>query len=179
MSADDVRILYEGKYLNLVARGKWEFVRRTGSNGVVGILAVTDEGRLILVEQYRPPIARPSIELPAGLVGDVAGASDESLMTAARRELFEETGYEAAEMIELAEGVSSAGMSDEMVTLMLARGLKKNGRGGGDASEKITVHEVPVGEVHAFLQQQARAGKALDFKIYAGLYLLQVVDRRT
>jgi len=141
--------------------------------GVVGIVAVTDEGQLVMVEQYRPPIARRSIELPAGLAGDVPGAHDESLVAAARRELMEETGYAAKELIVLAEGVSTAGLSDEMVTLMLARGLKKNGHGGGDASEKITVHEVPVDEVPEFLRGHSQDGAAIDFKIYAGLYLLQ------
>jgi ADP-ribose pyrophosphatase len=172
-TVDEICVLYEGKYLKLVRRGNWEFVRRKCTSGVVGIVAVTDEGKLVIVEQYRPPIARRSVELPAGLAGDVPGSHDESLVAAARRELMEETGYEAAEFIVLAEGVSTAGLSDEMVTLLLARGLKKNGRGGGDASEKITVHEVPLNEVNEFLCGHSQDGAAIDFKIYAGLYLLQ------
>jgi ADP-ribose pyrophosphatase len=172
-TVDEIRVLYEGKYLKLVSRGKWEFVRRKCTSGVVGIVAVTDDGHLVLVEQYRPPIASRSIELPAGLAGDVPGSHDESLVAAARRELMEETGYAADEFIVLAEGVSTAGLSDEMVTLMLARGLRKNGHGGGDASEKITVHEVPLEQVNAFLRGHSRDGAAIDFKIYAGLYLMQ------
>ena len=177
-TAENIRVLWEGKYLDMVARGRWEYARRKGASGVVGIVAVTEEGRLLLVEQYRPPIARMSIELPAGLAGDIPGAHDESLAVAARRELLEETGYEAAEIVPLVEGVSSAGLSDETVTLMLARGLKKQGSGGGDASEKITVHEVSVDEVHGFLRERVKTGAAIDFKIYAGLCLLQLQGGR-
>lgn len=173
-TADDIRVLWTGQHLVMVARGRWEFVTRKGASGVVGIVAVTDEGRLLLVEQHRPPINRPSVELPAGLAGDLPGARAESLAAAARRELLEETGYEAAEVLPLVEGVSSAGLSDETVTLMLARGLRKTGSGGGDASEQIIVHEVPIDEVHGFLRERVKAGAAIDFKIYAALYLLQL-----
>ncbi len=65
--------LYSGRFLNLVRRGKWEFVERHSATGVVGIVAVTDEGRLLLVEQFRPPLQKQVIELPAGLAGDIAG----------------------------------------------------------------------------------------------------------
>jgi ADP-ribose pyrophosphatase len=175
---NNLRVLWEGKYLDMMSRGRWEFVRRRGASGVVGIVAVTDDRRLVLVEQYRPPVDRPSIELPAGLAGDIPGAHDESMIVAAKRELLEETGYEAAEMTSLVTGVSSSGLSDESITLMLARGLKKRTAGGGDASENIIVHEVPVGEVHEFLQSQAQQRKAIDFKIYSGLYLFQLAENQ-
>lgn len=168
---EEIRVLWEGKHLDVVARGTWEFVRRKRTSGVVGIIAITDDRRIILVEQYRPPVNRRSIELPAGLAGDVPGSHDETLVAAARRELHEETGYDAAELTILAEGVSTAGLSDEMVSLLLAKGLRKVGTGGGDASEKITVHEIPIDGLHAWLQEHSRSGAAIDFKIYAGLHL--------
>src|SRR5215217_1288754 len=86
----------EGKRVRLVRRGDWEFVTRKKSSGIVAIVAVTDDYKLVLVEQYRPPVAKSVIELPAGLAGDEAGHEQEDLLTAARRELLEETGYEAS-----------------------------------------------------------------------------------
>jgi ADP-ribose pyrophosphatase len=166
---DDERQLWQGKFLEIVRRGRWEFVRRRGTTGVVGIVAVTDAGRLLLVEQYRPPVGRNAIELPAGLAGDVAGAEHEPLAEAARRELLEETGYDAREVTYLTEGVSSAGMTDETVTLFRASGLVKRRDAVGDASEQITLHEVPVGEVESWLRERVRGGAVVDLKIYAAL----------
>lgn len=174
---EPIRELWTGRHLDMVARGRWEFVRRKNTSGVVGIIAVTDAGRLVLIEQYRPPVGRRVVEVPAGLAGDLPGAQDESMIAAARRELLEETGYEAAEVSLLMEGISSAGLTDESVTLMLARGLKKVGPGGGDDTEDITVHEVPLEEVHAFVCGRLAAGATVDFKVYAGLYLLQASAR--
>src|SRR5688572_20554979 len=106
----------EGKRVRLVRRADWEYVTRKKASGIVAILAVTDDGKLVLVEQYRPPVAKSVIELPAGLVGDEAGHEQEALSDAARRELLEETGYEAAAMEFLAEGAPSAGITDEIIT---------------------------------------------------------------
>src|SRR5436190_21784999 len=92
--ADEV--LYEGKFRRYVRRGGWEYVARRNVTGIVGIIAVTDDGKLVLVEQFRPPVGKNVIEIPAGLAGDVAGSEHEALAEAARRELLEETGYEAS-----------------------------------------------------------------------------------
>ena len=110
-------VLADSKYIQLVKKGKWEYVRRKGISGIVAIVAVTDDARLLLVEQYRPPVGGRVVELPAGLAGDVAGSESEPLSAAAARELLEETGYEAKEMTFLCAGVPSAGLSDEMITL--------------------------------------------------------------
>jgi ADP-ribose pyrophosphatase len=165
------KVAWEGQFIRAMAREGWEYATRKGASGVVGIVAVTDEGRIILVDQMRMPLGRRVIELPAGLVGDHPAHEAEALETAARRELLEETGYEAAEMLILTEGASSAGMTDETVTLLLARGLRKIGPGGGDASEDITVHEIPLEGLVEWIAGQQAGGKSLDFKIYAGLYL--------
>ena len=167
------RTLFEGKYIRLVQQGKWEFARRRNTSGIVGIVAVTDDGRLLLVEQFRPPVGKPVIELPAGLAGDVAGQEAEELATAAKRELLEETGYAARELEAVASGPPSAGLSDEVITLFVARGLTKAGPGAGDGSEQITLHEVPVGEAHAFVDRKARDGCLVDLKVFAGLYFAQ------
>ena len=113
------------------------------------------------------------IEFPAGIVGDEAAYADETLMDAARRELVEETGYEAASLHEVFTGASSAGMSDELSTFFIALGLKKISGGGGVEHEKITIHEVPLIDVECWLTQQELAGAKLDARIYSGLYLLE------
>ena len=164
-------ILGEGRYLRLVKEGRWEFVQRHWGPSAVAIVAVTAERRLVLVEQFRVPLGRRCIELPAGLVGDEGDASEE-FAVAAKRELLEETGYEAGQLSYLTIGPSSAGMADEMVAFYRASELVKIGPGGGDASESISVHEIPLDDVPHWLDEQAAAGAAIDFKIFAALYFI-------
>lgn len=162
--------LAEGQHLRLVRRQGWEYAERTRGTGVVVIVAVTDDGRLLLTEQYRTPVGTPVIELPAGLAGDRAEDAGEDLATAARRELLEETGFEAQAFAGLTEGPPSAGLSSEVVTFLRATGLTRIGEGGGDAHEAITVHAVPLDEVPAWLTAMTRRGCLIDPKVYAGLY---------
>jgi ADP-ribose pyrophosphatase len=162
--------LAEGTFLALRKRGRWEYAHRVRSSGAVMIVAVTDDGKLILTEQLRLPFNRPVIELPAGLAGDTPGDEHEACAIAAQRELLEETGYEAREMTLLAEGPTSAGLSTETVALFRAVGLHKTGAGGGDDHEDITVHEIPLAAVPSWLAQKTAAGVLVDLKVYAGLY---------
>ena len=136
------------------------------------IVAVTVARNLLLVEQFRRPLERRVIELPAGLAGDIAGSETELLAVAAQRELLEETGYEAAEMQYLTAGPTSAGLTDEVVTFFLATGLNKTGRGGGDDSEAIDVHEIPLASIRTWLDDRANEGLSIDPKVYAGLFFL-------
>jgi len=85
-------ILCDAKYLRLVRANGWEFVQRKNVSGIVGIIAVTSDRKLILVEQYRPPVGKNVIEIPAGLAGDSPTTRNEDLALAAMRELEEETG---------------------------------------------------------------------------------------
>ena len=142
------------------------------------MVAVTDAGRLLLIEQHRIPFQRPVIELPAGLVGDPGSPKDEPVLDAARRELLEETGYEARRIVELAGGPVSAGLSNERVTIVYAGGLRRRSAGGGTGSESIRVHEVPLAEVDQWLADRAGRGVLIDIKIYAGLYLLSRADKK-
>lgn len=167
-------VIGAGKHIQLVKNGRWEYATRRGISGIVGIVAVTDDGKLLLVEQHRPAVGADVLELPAGLAGDIAGSEDEDLADAARRELLEETGYEAAKMRRLVAGVPSAGISDEIITLYLATGLKKTGKGEGDGSEQITVHKVPVEKVEAWLARRAKKGNMIDLKIFAGLWFARM-----
>lgn len=167
--------LYRGKHLALLARGHWEYATRSVATGGVGIVAITRDRRVILVEQFRPPVGRRVIEIPAGLVGDSPEVSGEQLLTAAQRELLEETGYESQKWTPLLEGYSSPGLTDEAVTLFLAEDIYMTGIGGGDESESIVVHEVPLDEVDTWLAERLADGEGADLKLLAALYL---ADRR-
>jgi ADP-ribose pyrophosphatase len=162
-------LLCEGHYIDLMVRDTWEYTARKNITGIVGIVPLTDDGKIVLCEQYRPPVNKNVIELPAGLVGD-EGDKDESLATAAERELLEETGYEAGEMKFLFEGATSPGVTDEILTIFMATNLKKTGDGGGVGSEDITVHEVPIDGLVEWLDEQKAAGKLVDMKIYSVLH---------
>lgn len=169
---DEIR--FAGKFLHMCNREGWEFVVRPGSSGVVGIAAVTPDRELLLVEQYRTPIDANVLELPAGLAGDIVGQEDESFEQAARRELLEETGYTADHWRYLGSGASSAGLTNERTHLFLATSLHRVGPGGGDASETITVHHVPLDHVADWIQQRIVTHHVgIDFKIYAALYFIQ------
>ncbi len=165
-------ILYTGKFLALAKEGHWEYADRTNATGAAIIIAVTDEQKLLLVEQYRIPVHSRTIELPAGIIGDEADCPNEVQADAARRELREETGYDAAHIEALTTGPASSGLTSEVVTLFLATQLSRVGKGGGVAHEEITVHEVPLGEIHAWLETKVKSGVLIDPKIYAGLYFV-------
>ncbi|HEY0138966.1 MAG TPA: NUDIX hydrolase [Nannocystis sp.] len=163
-----------GRFLRLVRRGTWEFVERVGASGAVCIIAVTDDRKLVLIEQPRPAMNGYVIELPAGLVGDGEDAGELG-SAAANRELVEETGFEAAHIEEVATGPVTPGLSNECVALFLATGLRRVGPGGGVDGEQITVHEVPLLEVEAFLREQAARGRTIDLKVYSALHFARRV----
>jgi ADP-ribose pyrophosphatase len=171
-------LLFEGKHLRLVRDGRWEYAERTKASGAAVIVALTDENHLILIEQFRVPIGKRVIELPAGLVGDLDGAEQEDMAEAARRELIEETGYDAGEMTFLTMGPPTAGLATELVSFFLATKLKRVGAGGGDETEQIQVHEVPLVEVPAWIHDRASADLLVDPKVYAGLYFAGAASQR-
>ena len=171
---DEPRVLAKGRFLTFLEEAGWEYVTRPGVTGVAIIVAITEDRRIVLVEQYRHAVHRRVIELPAGLVGDIEAHRAESMADAAARELEEETGYAAAEMTLLFEGPIAVGTIDEVVSFFQARRLTRVGSGGGDETEDITVHVVPLGELKAFLASKMKEGLAVDGKIYAGLFLAGV-----
>lgn len=168
---DQIQTIYEGKWLRMKKRGRWEYVERTNAGGMaVIVVAATPEGKLLFVEQARIPIDGKTIEMPAGLVGDIDAG--ESIELAAQRELLEETGWHAERIDLLLVGPTSSGMSNERVAFVRASGLTRVHAGGGDSSEEIIVHEVPIAEAPTWLTRKISEGYELDAKLWAGLWLL-------
>lgn len=168
MSAPET--LFESRWLGLYRIGTWDFVRRPHSDAAVGILAITAKNEIILVEQYRIPMQRLVIEVPAGLVGDEPEFEGESLAESAARELLEETGYRAGTIVPLISSPTSAGMTSETTHLFHASNLTRETAGGGVAGEKITVHHVPLTSLRPWLAEREAAGILIDFKILAALW---------
>jgi ADP-ribose pyrophosphatase len=164
------RVIGEGKYVRLVAKGRWEWAERTNTSGAVVIAAVTSDGQLVLIEEYRRPLDARVVELPAGLVGDEPGKGGEDLIEAAKRELLEETGCISNRWRHLLDGPSSPGLTSESYTLFLALDAEKIGAGGGDESEDIHVRLVPLDQVETWLDQRRREGLLVDPKVYAALF---------
>jgi ADP-ribose pyrophosphatase len=176
MGNEEHRIAWEGKYLRVRVCGSWEYAERPNSPAGIVILAVTPENKLLLTEQYRVPLQKNVIELPAGLAGDEEYGGEE-YVEAARRELREETGYEAEIWEPLVSGPTSAGLSNEIVIFFRGRNLRKVGDGGGSKDEKIVVHEVPLQEICKWLENKGKEGLTVDPRIYAGLYFLLREER--
>jgi ADP-ribose pyrophosphatase len=164
------RVLAETRFLRLVDRDGWTFVERPNSRGVVTIIALTPERTLLFVEQLRVPLRGKVIEFPAGLMGDEHGHEQEDAVACARRELFEETGFEAGSLELVASTATSAGMTNELVHFVLASGLVRSGPGGGVDGESIVVHEVPLAKARAWLGQRQREGLVIAAKVFAGLF---------
>jgi len=165
----DAELIWQGKYITVRKEGTWEYVGRANNIHAAVILAV-DDGHVLLVEQYRVPLKRNCLELPAGLVGDeMAG---EGIAAAATRELEEETGYTAAHIEIIGEFASSPGMVSETFTLVRAHGLKQVHAGGGVDGENITVHRVPLVEVPGFVAAKRAEGLVIDVKLMLLLGLI-------
>lgn len=166
---DEETTLYESKWLGLYRKGHWDYARRPNSDACVGILAITDHNEILLVEQFRIPVGKKVIEIPAGLVGDEPEFQGESLADSAARELLEETGYRAGSIGLALSSPTSAGMTPETTHLFYATHLKQETEGGGTAGENITVHKIPLSELRAFLSEKESDGLMVDFKIHAAL----------
>ena len=180
------RILYRGRHLDFLCTiTGWEYVaRRTRSQGVL-IVAFTEEKRLILIEQLRPPLSAKTIELPAGVID-----RGETPRRAALRELEEETGYRARSVKPVFGGSTSPGVTDDQNTICFATGLKRiddphhdrqfpDGvrkhrclRGAEGENENLIVWEVPIQLVPRWLNRRKNRGNIIDLRICAGLYFL-------
>ena len=154
--------VWAGRFLEMKTRGRWEYVGRVGGTQAAVVIAV-DDGHVILVEQYRVPLGRRCLELPAGLVGDEEAG--ETAEASAARELEEEAGYRAARVTSLGTFYASPGMVSECFTLVRAEGLTRVSDGGGTADEDITVHRVALAGIADFVAERRAAGVAIDVKL--------------
>ena len=164
----DKKTEFEGKRVFVFTRDGWEFVERKSAKEAVAVVAVTDDGKLVLTEQYRRPVDRRVIDLPAGLIGDEDDGADAA--ATARKELEEETGYRCRAVERLAGGPTSPGITSEIVQLYRATGLAREGDGGGVEGENITVHLVPLRDIESWLREKEKDGVLIDLKVWSGLY---------
>jgi ADP-ribose pyrophosphatase len=166
--SDDPEILCEGRHMVFLKRNGWEYVEHRTAPEAAMIVAITPRNEIVLAEEFRPPMNGSVVSLPAGLVGD---EGPEDAVGAARRELAEETGYEAPAFERLARGPGSAGQSSEMVTFFLARGAEARVAQAAHDQGRIRVHVVPIANLPAWARLRESEGAVIDPKIWAGLYL--------
>ncbi|KEO86663.1 NUDIX hydrolase [Erythrobacter sp. JL475] len=162
-------VMWQGRFITAKTRGRWEYVGRARGIRAAAIIAIDEDPdgtrHVILVSQYRVPLGRFCLEIPAGLVGDDEGSEGELAVDAAIRELEEETGYHAERMEVLGEFYSSPGMVSESFTLLRATGLTKVSEGGGTDSENINVHRVALNDLSRFVAAWREAGHGVDVRI--------------
>jgi ADP-ribose pyrophosphatase len=126
------------------------------------IFPLTGEGEVVLVRQYRPPLERMELGLPAGLVEE--GEEPEA---AARRELLEETGYSGDQWEPLGSLASSPSLKDNWAYLFLARGIEESAPPDPDEHELVEVVRVPVGDLTGLI----RAGEVVSSSGVAAIML--------
>ena len=162
-------VMWQGRFITAKRRGRWEYAGRARGIRAAAIIAIDEDEdgtrHLILVSQYRVPLGRFCLEIPAGLVGDDDGAENEEATAAAARELEEETGYRADDLQVLGEFYSSPGMVSESFTLLIARDLTKVSEGGGVEGENIAIHRVPIAQLSNFVADWREAGHGVDVRI--------------
>ena len=162
--------IYSGKVISLYLQdvmlpngkqSKREIIKHPGA---VAILAVTNENKIIMVEQFRKALERTIVEIPAGKL-----EKGEEPALCARRELEEETGYECESLELLTSFYTSPGFADEIVHVYLAKGLsKKENAAALDEDEFVNLEELTLEEALHYIKEQ----KIFDAKtIYAVQYL--------
>jgi ADP-ribose pyrophosphatase len=165
MNLDDLpppEVMWAGKFVRAVRRGKWEYASRANDIKAVVIIAEHD-GKVILVDQPRVAPNCRCVELPAGLVGD--DDPDATPESTAVKELEEETGFTASRVERIGEFYASPGMLAESFTLVRAHGVRRIGEGGGDENEDINVHLVARADIPDFVEQKRSEGFGVDVKL--------------
>jgi len=165
MNDESEQVMWAGRFITAKTKGKWEYVTRSRGIRAAVILAVDEDDHVLLVEQFRVPLGKPCLELPAGLIGDHDDVAGEDATVAAARELEEETGYSAARVEVVGEFYSSPGMVSESFTLLTAHDLTKVSNGGGVDGENITVHRVPISGLEEFIAGARQRGLGIDVRL--------------
>ena len=167
----DGKVMYDGNFITvckdnvLLPDGSTSTREYITHPGAVAVLALLDNGKLVMERQYRYPLHREFIELPAGKIDD-----QEHILECAKRELLEETGYVAREWIHLSTAWPCIGYADERMEYFLARGLSHQGS-KLDEGEFLEVFELSLDEALEWV----RAGKISDSKTIVGLFWLDKV----
>lgn len=161
----DARTIFEGQRVLVRERDGWEFVERKKGKSAAAVIARTDDGKIVLVGQYRRPVDARVIDFAAGLIGD---EGNESAEDTARKELEEETGYRCKHLQRLTTAPTSPGITSETVVFFLASGLER----AGEAEEEITVYEIDAEKIVEWLRARESEGVLIDVKVWAGLYLI-------
>ncbi|MCM3730574.1 NUDIX hydrolase [Fictibacillus nanhaiensis] len=147
--------IYSGKIIDLFVEevelpnkktGKREIVKHPGA---VAVLAVTEEGKILMVEQYRKPLEKTIIEIPAGKL-----ESGENPLECAKRELLEETGYSCKKLEPIGSFYTSPGFADELIHLFFTDSLVKQGGQMTDEDEFLNVMEVSVDEARQMVSDE-------------------------
>ena len=165
----DGRVMYDGNFITvckdnvLLPDGSTSTREYITHPGAVAVLALLDNGKLVMERQYRYPLHREFIELPAGKIDD-----QEHILDCAKRELLEETGYVAREWIHLTTAWPCIGYADERMEYFLARGLTHQGRKLDDG-EFLEVFELSLPEAIEWI----RLGKINESKTMVGLFWLE------
>lgn len=163
------KLIYAGKILNLRVdtivlpggvKGNREVVE---SAGAVAVVPVNEFGELLMVKQYRHPVGKTMLEIPAGRV-----EPGENLEQCAMRELLEETGYEAKKIIRLLSFYSTPGFATEEIHICLATGLLSRGQ-NLDEEEDIEVLNVSYGKALEMIW----SGEICDAKTVVGIFSAQ------
>jgi ADP-ribose pyrophosphatase len=167
----DSRVVYDGNFIQvrkdkvLLPDGSTSTREYITHPGAVAILALLDNGNLVMERQFRYPLRRELVELPAGKIDH-----GEDILVCAQRELLEETGYMAREWTHLTTAWPCIGYADERMEYFLARGLSYQGS-KLDAGEFLEVFELPPAEAMEWIRQ----GKINDSKSIVGLFWLEKV----
>jgi len=162
-------IIYEGQWLSLYDRTfinmqgkekKWTYVKRSNSRGAVTIIAINKENELILIKQFRIPIASYIYEFPAGLID-----KDYTIEETALKELKEETGY-IGEIIDVSTKIySSPGLTSENAYCVKIRATEKKEK-ELEPEEDIELIHLKKENIHAFLENIKKNGEKIDAKVY-------------
>lgn len=160
--------IYEGAIINLrrdevTVQNGTSYREIIEHNGGAVLAAVTDEGKMVMVRQYRKPAGRVMLEVPAGKID-----SGEEPLSAAIRELKEETGYTATEVKFMTSFYPSVGYSEEVLYLYLCTGLEP-GEPDPDENEAIDIEEMDVEDLFSMIMK----GRINDAKTLVAVMMVR------